>query len=136
MSKALFVDTTAFVALNDPSDPHHGAAVDFVKILFGQTRKITTSSLVVDHAATEIRNRLGALKAEQFLDYFEQEGIVLLKHNDTIHLQAKQLFLQHPDERRLAFYDFLKAALMHYYHIHELFTFNAAFDTLNLIRVP
>jgi len=135
-NNTLFVDTSAFVALNDPNDPNHERAVKYVKSLFGKTRKIVSSSLVVDHAATRIRDHLGASKAKKFLDYFEREGIVLLRHNDTVHLRAKDLFLRHVEDKDLVFYDFIKVALMHYYHTRKMFTFEEKFDKLNVIRVP
>jgi len=136
VSNTLFVDTSAFLALSDSDNPHHDGAGEYVKSLFGETTRIVSSSLVVEDAATQIRDRLGAGKAKKFLDYFEKEGIVLLKHNDSVHLRAKDMFLEHADDQELVFYDFIKVALMHYYHTRKIFTFEEKFDKLNVIRVP
>lgn len=132
----LFVDSSAFIALNCPENSNHQRAVKFVKSLLGETAKITTSFLVVAEAATEIRKRLGYQAVLAFLARFEKEGITVFHVNEVIRLNAKDMFTGHEKVKELSFLDCLKVATMHYYGIHKVFTFNAELDELKVVRVP
>ena len=60
MPKRIFIDTGAFLALEDESDEHHGEALQFrdEALLKGNYEMITTS-YILDETLTLIRARLG-----------------------------------------------------------------------------
>jgi len=60
MPKRIFIDSSAFLALEDESDEHHEAAIRFRDhdLLSGNYEFITTS-YILDETLTLIRSRLG-----------------------------------------------------------------------------
>ena len=59
MSKKIFVDTSAFLALTNRSDQYHTKAVQCLESLHTQRASFVTTNFVLDEAYTRLRKKAG-----------------------------------------------------------------------------
>lgn len=135
MKEMLFIDTSAFIALNDSLDPFHGESLSWVKKMMSQTLGLCTSFEVVAETATILRKKIGIEKAKKFLFHMQKPGIQILEGNDEIEKDAWQIFLKTQKVENLSFFDCWKVATMHYYGVVKIFTFDKVFKNFNVIKV-
>ena len=63
----IFVDTSAWLAVADPKDDHHEAAVaEHRELIAGRRGRLITSDYVIDETLTLVRGRLGGSAAGTF----------------------------------------------------------------------
>jgi len=136
MREIIFIDETAFLALNDKDDPNYSEAVGFVKSLLNQTVKLTTSFLVLLETASELKKRKGFFAAKRFLEFFKTEGIEVLTENSSIRKEAEECFLRTGNQKEVGMPACHHVATMHYYNIRKIFSFSLDYDSLETIRVP
>ena len=67
MSRAVFVDTSAWYALADSGDAHHVESVRHLRSLVGGHRRLVTTNHVAGETYTLLRVRLGPMVADEFL---------------------------------------------------------------------
>ena len=136
MKEMIFIDTSGFVALNDQNDLDHEAAIAWVRSMLSETAGLCTSMQVISESATALKQKAGMEKAKKFLDFLKQPGIQILEDNREIQEEAWKMFEDRGKVKKAGFNDFWKVALMHYYGIMKVFTFNRQFDKLEVMRVP
>lgn len=132
----LFVDETAFIALNSPVSPHHAQAVDFVRSLVDQTVRVVTGRGVVVSTADALKTKAGGVFAKRFLELIDEGGIKVLPTNGTINTAAEKLFGEHVGDQDISFADCINIAIMQHYGVTKLFTFNQSVKKLQVITVP
>ena len=141
MKEMIFIDSTAFLALNNPDDLHHEVAVDWVKSMLGETVGLSTCMSVIGETATGLKKlendkKDSFQKVENFLNLIRKPGIQILQSNPDVQTEGWKLFLRTEKMAQITFADCLKVACMHYYGIMKIFTFNEDFDKLEVVRIP
>jgi len=135
--KALFVDTSAFVALTHSKDGHHGAAKRLLRSLSKRRRPLVTSTDVLDETVTLVRYRLGhdvAVRVGESL--LRSEWCRLIDVDESTRLAAWQLFVRYSDQT-WSLTDCTSFALMHAMHLSEAFTFDRQdFHTAGFAVLP
>ncbi len=132
----LFVDETAFVALNSPVSPHHAQAVEYVRSLVDQTARVVTGRGVVIGTADTLKAKVGGEVALHFLKLIVEGEIKVLPTNSVINKQADRLFAEHAEDRDIRYTDCVNVALMQHYGVTKLFTFNEQIKKLQVLTVP
>jgi hypothetical protein len=121
---ALFVDTSAFVALADRQDAHHAGARRLLRRLTAQRRPLVTSTGVFDELVTFVRMRLGHAVAVKVGEHLLQtRWCRLVDVDDATRLAAWQIFARYQDQL-FSLTDCTSFALMRAMHLGEAFTFD------------
>jgi len=135
----LFIDTSAFMALEDESDREHQRAVSYrEEIRRNKTpfRALYTSNYVLDEVLTLLRLKLGHRAAVSFGDDLKSSKVVrVLPVTTEIEERAWQIFKKCGD-KDFSFTDCTSFALMEKEAISTAFTFDDHFRQYELQVVP
>jgi hypothetical protein len=123
----LFVDTSAWLALNDKNDQYHGEAVLRSAEVKQQKIQLVTSEYVLDESITIIRYRVSHRAAVIFGNALMSSTIVSIEDiMDKKRLKAWALFKKYGD-KEFSFTDCTSFALMMKLRIQKAFTFDDHF---------
>jgi len=137
MPRCIFVDTSAFLALEDESDQHHKEAIRFRdrQLLTGSYEVITTS-YILDETLTLIRNRLGIRASIEFSRKIRDSRIVrLVSVSREVEERALDLFERY-DDKSFSFTDCVSFVVMQDLGIRDAFTFDEHFVQVGFSRTP
>ena len=137
MPKKIFINTSAFLALEDESDQHHEEALRFRdKVLSGGNYEIITTSYILDESLTLIRARLGIKASIDFSKKIRKSKVVeILPVTKEIEEDALDLFEKY-DDKDFSFTDCVSFSVMLKMGIKEAFAFDRHFDQMEMIRRP
>jgi predicted nucleic acid-binding protein len=137
MPRRIFIDSSAFLALEDESDEHHEEAMRFrdQELLPGNYQLITTS-YILDETLTLIRNRLGIPASIDFSKKIRKSRIVMvLAVSKEVEEKALDLFEKY-DDKNFSFTDCISFVVMQDLRIQEAFAFDDHFVQMGLLRKP
>jgi predicted nucleic acid-binding protein len=120
----LFVDTSAFLAIENRHDAHHLKALSFRDSCLKAGKKLITSDYVLDESYTIIRLRAGHHIAVQFGEALRSSQLLHVEFNTPEMMEkAWQLFKTFGDHD-FSFTDCTSFILMERLHIRIAFTFD------------
>jgi predicted nucleic acid-binding protein len=126
----LFLDTSAFVALEDLDDANHKGAIEFrERIRKGETpyRTLYTSNYITDEAMTVLRFYCGHNVAASFRSSLEKsKSITVLWVTEALENAAWRMFEKRAD-KDYSFTDCTSFALMDAEAIRNVFAFDEDF---------
>jgi hypothetical protein len=123
----LFVDTSAWLALNDKNDQYHGEAVSRTTMIQQQKIQLVTSEYVFDESVTIIRDRISHRAAVAFGDALISSNVASIEDiTDEERLKAWALFKKYRD-KDLSFTDCTSFALMIKLKLRKAFSFDDHF---------
>lgn len=135
----LFVDTTAFIALEDQDDKDHEDALNYREsIRLGETRfrAFYTSNYILDEALTLLRLRLGHQAAVLFGEDMRRSKMVrILRVTPPVEDGSWEIFKKYSD-KNFSFTDCTSFALMDQEAISTVFTFDKHFQQYGFQMVP
>jgi len=135
----LFIDTTAFVALEDEDDKEHKTALDYrEKIRQGETpfRALYTSNHILDEVFTLLRLKLSHQVAVAFEENIKCSKILrILRVTPEIENVAWNIFKKCSD-KDFSFTDCTSFALMEQEAMSTAFTFDKHFQQYGFQTVP
>ena len=137
MPKRIFIDTSAFLALEDESDEHHQEAIRFrERELHAGSYEVVTTSYVLDETLTLIRNRLGIQASIDFSRKIRTSRIVRrISVSSETEEKALDLFERY-DDKNFSFTDCVSFVVMQDLGIQDAFTFDNHFVQMGLFRTP
>jgi predicted nucleic acid-binding protein len=129
--KAVFIDTSAFIELeiNNKEAISCKNQIDQLSIPTYTTRLIiaeTHKRLLFDH---------GNQKAFSFIANFLTSNIIVLNHDSTVDVSARDLILQYWD-LDLTFCDAVSSVVMMNSGIYKTFTYDSHFQALGFVKIP
>ncbi len=131
----LFVDTGAFIALQDASDSHHLSAAGFLKTPPPACRFVT-SNFVVDETITFLRRRAGYARAAAYADSMLQTRLFdVVTVDPAIERAALDVFKRFKD-KELSFTDCVSIALVRSLRMDGVFGFDSDFRSVGLRLFP
>ncbi|TCP23810.1 putative nucleic acid-binding protein [Scopulibacillus darangshiensis] len=133
MKNDLFVDISAFMALNDAKDQHYQEAMSIASNI-GEI-KFVISDAVISETYTILRYRLGQRQAFRFLSTVldSKEYEIVAISNDLRKLTLD--LLEKYNDHKISYCDALSAAIMAQYKIPCIFTFDHHFEILGVKRL-
>ena len=137
MSGRIFVDTSAFLALEDESDQHHREAIGFrdQELLSGNYELVTTS-YILDETLTLIRKRLGIRASIDFSRSIRKSGIVrVISVSREVEDKALDLFERY-DDKDFSFTDCVSFVVMNDLGLRDAFTFAEHFVQVGFAQAP
>lgn len=121
----VFVDTSAFYAMLDDSDPNCGAATSFLSGLVSDGTPLYTSNYVVVETCSLLQNRFGIAAVRRYQESFAP--VVTVRWVDEqVHEEAVQAVLA-ANRRNLSIVDCTSFALMRRLGIKDAFAFDPHF---------
>lgn len=124
----MFVDTSAWFALNDRKDQHHDEAVTFIRSLRATPVLLFTTDYIVDETVTLLRFRVSHREALAFLRLFAGSPQILREQVTLDHLKrAAEIFRRYRD-KLWSFTDCVSFAFMEEKGLDDAFAFDANFS--------
>jgi hypothetical protein len=123
----LFVDTSAWLALNNKNDQYHDEAVSKITKVRQQKIQLVTSEYVFNESVTIIRYRISHRAAVAFGDALISSNVASIEDiTDEERLKAWVLFKKYRD-KDLSFTDCTSFALMVKLKLQKAFSFDDHF---------
>lgn len=137
--KKLFIDTGAWVALNNKKDKHHKDSVKANKDFLDGGYFYVTNDYVLDEAYTLLRLDVGHKRAVEFgyeiKDLQKNKKIYVFHVNQVVLDKAWEIFEKYSD-KDFSFTDCTSFAVMEMLKINEAFSFDRHFEQYGFIRLP
>lgn len=137
--KKLFIDTGAWIALNNKKDKYYIDAVKANNEFLDKGYFYISSDYVLDETYTLIRYDVGHKRAVEFgreIKSLQGMGKIKIDHiNQDILDKAWEIFEKYYDED-FSFTDCTSFAVMEMLGINETFSFDGHFEQYGFIRLP
>lgn len=131
--KQCFVDTGAFVALNDGRNQHYRHARDIAAKI--KDCQFVISDAVITETYSLMRYRLGFDPAYQFLKtIFNNKRFHIAEITIDVRKSTADLLNQFHDQR-ISYCDAMSVAIMHTYGIEKIFSFDHHFEMMGMTRI-
>ena len=133
----IFVDTSAWYAVEVEDDINHQKARDFlIQLAQGKHGVAITSDYVLDETMTLLRSRRGQLDAVKFIDKIRKsKSIRIFWISENVFDKALNIFRKRNDAV-WSFTDCASFALMNDLSISEAFTFDGHFEQAGFHKLP
>jgi predicted nucleic acid-binding protein len=137
MVQRIFIDTGAFLALEDESDQYHEAALQFREnVLRMSCYELITTTYILDETLTLLRFRLGIRESIGFSKRIRTSKVVQIVHvSREIEEEALDLFERYED-KSFSFTDCVSFVVMRLLGLHEVFGFDQHFTQMGFDQKP
>ncbi|MCS7190061.1 MAG: PIN domain-containing protein [Fimbriimonadales bacterium] len=140
MSRPLFVDSSAWIALTSADDQAHAQArAYFIQEIQARRRRLLTTNFVLSETLTLLRYRFGLSIAETFWESVQQaqaEDLLEVRHiGEDLWVEAVSLFFRYRDQN-FSFTDCTSFALMRREGIDTAFAFDHHFWVMGFLVEP
>jgi predicted nucleic acid-binding protein len=137
MLPKIFIDTSAFLALEDESDQYHEEALQFREQVLRKKRyEVIATSYVLDEILTLIRFRIGIQASIDFSKKIRKSKVVkIVQVSSEIEEKALDIFEKY-DDKDFSFTDCVSFVVMREMGIQEAFAFDEHFNQMRFIRKP
>ena len=136
MSREVFIDASAWIAVSDVRDKYHNAAKEEHLRLVGERRIFLTTNLVIAEAYIIIRRTGGQAQAVRFLRSLRgSPRLVKVCSDARLETMAEDILERHADQD-FSFADAVSFALMQERDINDAFTFDNHFSTMGFRMFP
>lgn len=126
----LFVDTSAWLALNDKNDQYHNKAKNKSLEIGRQRIELVTSEYIFDESITLIRHRISHASAVLFGNSLLNSNIVeIIDVTGMDRFKAWELFKKYED-KELSFTDCISFVLIKNLRLQKVFTFDDHFKQM------
>lgn len=128
----VFVDTSAWFALNSRKDQHHKQARDFIASLKHNPVLLLTTDYVVDETLTLLRFKVSHREAAAFLRLFSRSPQVVREQVTSDHIKhAEEIFSRYRD-KYWSFTDCVSFAFMEEKGLKDAFAFDENFSQFGM----
>lgn len=131
----IFIDTSAFLALENRKDEYHRPALLFRDSLLESRESLVTSDYVLDESYTIIRLRAAHKIAVQFGEMIQATGLIEIKYLTKEVLQEAWHIFKTFSDKEFCFTDCTSFALMERLQIKTVFTFDEHFNQYGKFEV-
>lgn len=123
----IFVDTSAFLAIENRQDAHHKKAVNFRDTCLKAGEALITSDYVLDESYTIIRFRAGHHIAVQFGEALRVSQLLRIESVTPETIEKAWYIFRSFADHDFSFTDCTSFVLMEQLHVGNAFTFDAHF---------
>ncbi|MBI3301766.1 MAG: type II toxin-antitoxin system VapC family toxin [Deltaproteobacteria bacterium] len=138
--EAIFVDTSAWDAIEDGGDSNHAAALSFKEDLAQQGARLYVTNFVLDECYTLLLRNIGYTRTvafKQTLDRMRVGGILVVVHiSEEIEKAAWEVFERFNQDKEWSFTDCTTKVVMETLGIKQVFAFDHHFDQMGFLRHP
>lgn len=123
----IFIDTAAFLAIENLRDAHHERALAFRHASLGEGQTFVTTDYILDESYTLIRLRAGHSVAVQFGEDIRASRVLRVEHVTPEIVEAAWRIFKAFADKEFSFTDCTSFALMERLRISTVFTFDEHF---------
>jgi len=138
--KEIFIDTSAWDALEDLLDPNHEIALLFKKETIAERYNWVTTNYILDETYTLLLNNIGyihTVELRQSIDMMSKPGILTIVHvSKSIEEAAWEVFEKYNIDKQWSFTDCTSKVVMEQREITEVFAFDHHFEQMGFVRKP
>jgi len=135
MSRELFVDTSAWIAISDAGDKYHPSARVAYTALLKERRTLVTTNLVIAETYILIRRRGGHARAVRWLQSINSSPrLRKVWSNAALEARAEALLGKYADQD-YSYTDAVSFVVIEAEGIAEAFTFDRHFETMGIKRI-
>ena len=138
--EAIFVDTSAWDAIEDSGDRYHAAALRFKEELAQQRARLYVTNFVLDECYTLLLYNVGYARTVAFkraIDLMQAGGILVVVHiSEALEQAAWTVFERFNQDKEWSFTDCTTKAVMENLGISQVFAFDHHFDQMGFLRRP
>ena len=138
--EAIFVDTSAWDAIEDSGDRHHAAALRFKEELVQQQTRLYVTNFILDESYTLLLSNIGYTRTVAFkrtIDLMQTGGILLVVHvSEAIEQAAWTVFERFNQDKAWSFTDCTSKVVMENLGIRQVFAFDHHFEQMGFLRRP
>lgn len=136
MSRYIFVNTSAWLALYNHNDPRHDAATTLWNDLRNQPVRFVTTDYVMEQVYTALKV-FGSLHAAQaFHQLVTGSNLVRLFMADSVIFDRAWKVFVDDEQPRWTFTDCVNYSVIQYLGLTEVFTFDPSFSAPGLTVLP
>ncbi len=137
MLPKIFIDSSAFLALEDESDQYHAEALQFREQVLRKRRyEVITSSYILNETLTLIRFKISIKASIDFSKKIRMSEVVkMVQVSRELEEKALDIFERY-DDKDFSFTDCVSFVIMREMGIKEAFAFDQHFDQMKFIRKP
>lgn len=136
VSREVFVDAGAWIAVSDTRDKYHDAAQKEHKRLLGDGRALVTTNLVIAEAFIIIRRTGGHAQAMRFLRSLRESPRLIKVYSDAELEAAAEDILETYADQDFSYADVVSFVVMEERGIGEAFAFDSHFATMGHRLLP
>jgi predicted nucleic acid-binding protein len=136
MSRAVFVDTSAWIAASNTRDKYHNvAAAEYRRLLSSRSLFVTTNLVIAETYIIILRNG-GHPRAMHFLQSLRSSPrLERVYSDDNLEILAESILDKHVDQD-FSYTDAVSFSVMQQHGLHTDFTFDNHFATLGFEMLP
>jgi uncharacterized protein len=138
--EAIFVDTSAWDAIEDSGDRHHAAALRFKEELVQQQTRLYVTNFILDESYTLLLYNIGYTRTVAFkrtIDLMQTGGILIVIHvSEAIEQAAWIVFERFNQDKAWSFTDCTSKVVMENLGIRQVFAFDHHFEQMGFLRRP
>ncbi len=136
----IFIDTGAWIALEDVNDKNHIVAVKFREEIKKEKERFITTPYILDETYTFLLINIGYEKALYFhsrIQRMKESGIIEIIHiSEQIEEESWEVFERFNRDKKWSFTDCTSKVVMDLLRIKEVFTFDYHFEQMGFVRKP
>ncbi len=136
----IFIDTSAWVALENKKDIHYKEAIIFKDEIKSKRYRLYTSNFVLDETYTLLLANVGYKKTIEFssrIRILRDKGLLhVIQVTEDIEDSALLIFERFNKDKFWSFTDCTSKAIMEMLDINEGFSFDRNFDQMGFIKRP
>jgi len=132
----VYIDTGAFIALNDRSDRNHGAAASYFRRVAREGTRFVLGRPVLVEYLDGVTKRVGKSDALLRLRQIDASSLWRVEpDSEEDHARAREIFVRY-DDQTIDMTDSLSFAIMERLGLKAAFTFDPDFETHGFERLP
>ena len=136
----MFVDTSAWDAIEDSGDRHHAAALRFKEDLVQQRARLYVTNFVLDACYTLLLFNIGYTRTIAFkrtIDLMRASGILVVVHvSEELEQTAWAVFERFNQDKQWSFTDCTTKVVMDNLGLSQVFAFDHHFEQMGFLRRP
>src|SRR5215510_2921766 len=138
--EAIFVDTSAWDAIEDSGDRYHAAALRFKEEIAQQRARLYVTNFVLDECYTLLLYNVGYTRTVAFkraIDLMQAGGILVVVHiSEALEQAAWTVFERFNQDKEWSFTDCTTKVVIENLGISQVFAFDHHFDQMGFLRRP
>ena len=136
MTQAIFVDSSAWIAVSDVRGKYHQQAVQYYELLIRDRINLVTTNFVIAESYVMIQKTAGITKAILFLDVLRTSRLIRrIYSNESLELVAESILRQYSDQD-FSYADAVSFAFMRQERIDNAFAFDHHFTVAGFETAP
>jgi predicted nucleic acid-binding protein len=134
--RLIFVNTSGWLALYNPNDPHHEAARALWARLQHEPVRFVTTDYVLDQVFSALKVFGSLHSAQAFRQVVYQSQLIRIFMVDSVIFDRAWRIFMDDEQPHWTFTDCINYAVIQYTGVTEVFTFDPGFSARGMVVIP